>query len=282
MRLTGSKQLGKFRRTLYLPKRKILQDLGGLNISDPDVLAYINSVEIADGQSLEEYIKIAINDFVVACKNDNSWNAIKSCCILAGARTLNGALIPLKGSAPTNNGFTNLDYSRQLGLIGADGKYLDSNRATNTLGTNNGFLFVFVSDLSSNYSLDRGYIGSVVNPNSDISMIKRLANTQTVEYYLNSPFGADGSIGVAGGRGVARTSGNQLIRIQNSNASTSNSPSYTHNNLNIYIHCINSNGSPSLYAVNERIAFYMISDYISNPQIFSARVNTLLAGFNSN
>ena len=51
---------------------------------------------------------------------------------MAGARTLNGALVPLKGTAPTNVNFQSTDYDRKTGLKG-DGstKYLDSNRANN-------------------------------------------------------------------------------------------------------------------------------------------------------
>jgi hypothetical protein len=60
-----------------------------------------------------------------------SGTAIKASCILAGARTLAGALVPLAGAAPTNVGpFVSGDYNRKTGLVG-DGstKYLNSNRA---------------------------------------------------------------------------------------------------------------------------------------------------------
>jgi len=64
-----------------------------------------------------------------ACKADGIWDAIKaSCCILCGARTLAGALVPLVGAAPTNNNFLPEDYNRETGLVGnGSTKYLDSN-----------------------------------------------------------------------------------------------------------------------------------------------------------
>jgi hypothetical protein len=97
---------------------------------DPDAAAYITAVETADGQALEEKTKIAIDNFVLGCKADGIWNAIKASCILAGARTRLGALTPLVGTAPTSFNFVDGDYNRKTGLVG-DGstKYLDSNRA---------------------------------------------------------------------------------------------------------------------------------------------------------
>lgn len=97
---------------------------------DTDAGNYIQAVEAADGQALEAATRQAINNFVIGCKQDGIWSAIKASCILAGARTLNGALVPLAGTAPTNNNFVSGDYNRKTGLVG-DGstKYLNSNRA---------------------------------------------------------------------------------------------------------------------------------------------------------
>jgi hypothetical protein len=96
---------------------------------DTDAAAYITAVETADGQALEEKTKIAIDNFVLGCKADGIWDAIKASCILAGARTLSGALVPLAGTAPTNFNFASGDYNRKTGLVG-DGstKYLNANR----------------------------------------------------------------------------------------------------------------------------------------------------------
>jgi hypothetical protein len=101
-------------------------------VTDPDAGAYIAAVEAADGQLLEFGVGKAINDFVVGCKQDKIWDAIKASCILAGARTLNGALVPLAGTAPTNFNFVSGDYNRKTGLVGdGSSKYLNSNRNNN-------------------------------------------------------------------------------------------------------------------------------------------------------
>jgi hypothetical protein len=115
-----------------------LNNLNALNYSnvsfsfDADALAYITAVETADVQELELGVKTAINNFIVGAKADGIWDAIKSSAILAGARTLNGALVPLKGTAPTNFNFVSGDYDRKTGLVGnGSTKYLDSNRNNN-------------------------------------------------------------------------------------------------------------------------------------------------------
>ena len=113
---------------------------------DADAVAYIAAVEAADGEALEPAVKLAYNSFVKGCKADGTWPAIKASCILAGARTLNGALVPLVGAAPTNYNFVTGDYNRKTGLVG-DGstKYLDSNRTDNADPTNNRHFSYYVS-----------------------------------------------------------------------------------------------------------------------------------------
>jgi hypothetical protein len=124
---------------------------GGFSSPDADARAYLAAVRIADGSNLEPAVAKAISDFVIGCKSDGIWNAIKASCILAGARTLAGALVPLKGAAPTNNGpFVSGDYNRETGLVGNQTtKYLDSNRASNADPQDNHHAAVFVSTSQS-------------------------------------------------------------------------------------------------------------------------------------
>lgn len=124
---------------------------GGL---DPDAKAYIAAVEAADGQALEPAIRTAYDQFIRGCKADGIWDAIKASCILAGARSLSGALVPLKGSAPTNNNFVSGDYVRTTGLLG-DGttKFLDSNRANNADPQNSNHNAVWVSTIGTGIAI---------------------------------------------------------------------------------------------------------------------------------
>ena len=113
----------------WLPTQALMRRVGSPAL-DADALDYIQRVEAADGQALEPAVKTAINDFVLGMKEDQNWDKLNVTCIMAGARTLNGALEPLTGTAPTNFNFVSDDYNRKTGLKG-DGstKYLDSNRS---------------------------------------------------------------------------------------------------------------------------------------------------------
>lgn len=133
-------------------------------VFDADAAVYITAVETADGQSLETACKDAINAFVVGCKADGIWNAIKACCILAGARTLNGALVPLVGSAPTNVGsFISADYNRKTGLKSDGTKYLNSGRTLGNDPQNSFHLSVNVTTAPTNTGNFPTYIGATNN-----------------------------------------------------------------------------------------------------------------------
>jgi hypothetical protein len=111
---------------------------------DSDAIAYIKAVNNTDNSDLEIGVQYAINEFVVGCKSDGIWNAILASCILGGAKTLDGALTPLKGSAPTNLNFVTGDYNRKNGLTGnGTTKRIDSNMPHTTMAQNNIHLSAF-------------------------------------------------------------------------------------------------------------------------------------------
>lgn len=115
---------------------------------DPDVYAYIQNVEAADGVFLENSVKQAYYKFIRGCKKDGIWDSIKASCIMAGARTLEGALVPLAGPAPTKVGFTFSDYDRKTGLIGdGTGKYLNTNYLEITENQNNKHISALVTQV---------------------------------------------------------------------------------------------------------------------------------------
>jgi hypothetical protein len=121
---------------------------------DDDASTYIEAVEAADTQALETNTRYAINNFVIGCKQDGIWNAIKASCILAGARTLAGALVPLVGTAPTNNNFVSGDYNRKTGLVGnGSTKSLDTNRNNNADPQNSQHAAVHVNTLGTGVAL---------------------------------------------------------------------------------------------------------------------------------
>jgi hypothetical protein len=141
---------------------------------DRDAIAYIRAVEAADGAYLETAVKIAINNLVSGLKAESLWESMASTCLLCGPRTLAGALVPLKGDAPTAYGFVEGDHSRTDGLGDSGGtSYLDSNRANDADPQDSKHLAVYVSTAAT---LDSYYAGAGASLDTTL---RRLSSTVT-------------------------------------------------------------------------------------------------------
>jgi len=227
---------------------------------DADASTYIEAVEAADTQALETGVRYAINDFVIGCKNDGIWDAIKASCILAGARTLDGALVPLVGTAPTNYNFVSGDYNRETGLVG-DGstKYLDSNRKDSDDPLNSSHLGVFVSAIGAvNHA-----IGNDTGTNVRTSLDSAGFRSRSSNYY--APNWANGFIG------ISRNISTSFIARQSSNNVTENISSVSFNNNNYLIF----SQSPTGVFGNPRLAFYSIGESLDLAAL-DTRVSALI------
>jgi hypothetical protein len=234
---------------------------------DPDAAAYITAVETADTEPLEEKTKIAIDNFVLGCKADGIWNAIKASCILAGARTLTGALVPLAGAAPTNVGglFVSGDYNRNTGLVG-DGttQHLDSNRNNNADPQDSKHVSVFPTSVPGS----RNVITTVGTPSGATTYTTNSAGRGGV----NSNFGPAG-IGIMAANkltGLSRSSGTTVNFRTNSISSTFLATSLTPGSGNLSIY-----GGGNL---NCRLAFYSIGESL-DLALLDARVTDLINAF---
>jgi hypothetical protein len=242
--------------------------------ADAEADAYIAAVEAADGQALESGVKFAIKNFVLCCKQDGIWDAIKASCILAGARTLDGALVPLVGAAPTNAGglFVSDDYNRKTGLVG-DGstKYLDSNRANNADPQNSKHTAIYQTSLDTNVS--KIYIGA---SGSDSYMGRgptggpygRLNNAGGSAWTLASTLHVLGFIGQSRSDSTSilvRTDSTDSILLRSSNSNVSNST------------LIFALPGPSLVS-SARFAFYSIGESL-DLALLDARVTDLINAF---
>jgi hypothetical protein len=100
-----------------------------------EALEYLRLVELADGQALETGVRDAVISLVTRLKLQSLWAPIQHIVLLCAARTLSGALVPLKGARPINNNFVSDDYSRTAGLQGnGTNKWLQSGFAVDTIG----------------------------------------------------------------------------------------------------------------------------------------------------
>jgi hypothetical protein len=237
---------------------------------DPEITAYIAAVETADGQALEPAVKTAYINFILGCKADGIWSAIKASCILAGARTRIGALTPLVGTAPTSFNFVDGDYNRKTGLVG-DGstKYLDSNRNNNADPQNNNHNSVFINTISTGNLFYMGSLGEPANPGTN-ALAQGITRSRTGANVVASPFGTNRLFGIS-----RASSTSYSIRVNNGTA-TGSTASETPENQNILIFRRASAGFPN-YS-NARLAFYSIGESL-DLALLDARVTDLINAF---
>jgi hypothetical protein len=250
---------------------------GGFRSPDADARAYLAAVRQADGANLEPAVAKAISDFVIGCKADGIWDAIKASCILAGARTLTGALTPLKGPAPTNVGpFVSGDYARggaTPGLVGnGSSKYLDAQRANNADPQDSQHLAVFVTAPPSATSAFIGSNGITTAGTSILlrdgldRLITRMRENSSAS--VNAPSGsATGFIGAsrAASTGFTRRFGGSSETL------TVASQTPTSNGILVFSRDASSPGAVG----NQRMSFYSIGESL-DLALLDSRLSTLM------
>jgi len=238
---------------------------------DSDASTYIDAVETADGLALETGVRVAINDFVLGCKQDEIWDAIKASCILAGARTTNGALVPLVGTAPTPNNFDlvgDTDYDRKTGLKGnGSTKYLDSNRNNNADPQNNHHLSTYITQSSEGAIIGAGLA------DAGTSAIYHSPGSNNVVFRSRS--GSSDSAADIGDSGLiaySRSSSSDYDYVAFAATGSFTRASQTPYNGNTYIFGRNA-GVVSLTAA--RLAFYSIGESLDLAKL-DTRVSNLI------
>jgi hypothetical protein len=216
----------------------------------------------------------AIDAFIKGCKADGTWNAIKACCILAGWDSLNGALVPLKGAAPTNFNFVAGDYNRQTGLVG-DGstKYLDSNRANNADPQDSKHLATYVNQAPSADAFLLSSGGAAIIGNATLSR-----TTGTWRGRLNAQLSVtlDSTvITTPAFVAIVRTASNaQTIRV-NSVTASNTVASVTPNSLTVHVFAA---ADPLVSRADARLSFYSIGEAL-DLALLDARVTTLMNAY---
>lgn len=232
---------------------------------DPDAEAYFAAVVVA-GSTISTANKAAVNAFVVGCKADGIWAALKACCLLAGPDGLAGALVPLVGAAPTNVGpFVSGDYNRTNGLTGNGTKYLNTNRNNNSDPQNSQHVAVFPTLVGNGY-----YVGqATVSVASAGSVTVAAADGRC----RNGTFDTAAVASSAGSLcGVTRAaSGSHTFRAS-STSQTFTRASQTPANTNVTILGFPAN---SAYATS-RLSFYSIGEAI-DLALLDARITTYMS-----
>ena len=193
---------------------------------------------------------------------------MKATCILAGARTLTGALVPLKGTAPTNANFVSGDYNRKTGLVGnGSTKYLDSNRAENVDPQNSIHTVVYLTTETpaGKFSIFGGDNGNATG------------------FYGNTVYARSGTAIAAGGlslngfAGLSRSGATTTAFIRNGvsgTATTASNGSNTSTTFNLF----RSPSYTGVYYSSGRMAFYSIGEAI-DLTLFNTRVTNLINAY---
>jgi hypothetical protein len=247
---------------------------------DTDAKTYIAAVQSADGQTLETAVKMAIHNFVVGCKADGTWNSLGQICLMAGPRTLAGALVALRGANPTAFNFVSGDYDRKTGLKGnASTKYLNTGYANNTTTQNNFSVGVYISQVNTLSANTRGFIGSgsisglgLTYLGTDGSTNQILVRLRRNNLGLTTPVLSGATTGfLAGSRS---TSGSISARQAGTSATASQNSDGINSDIN-YIFCAIPDNAFSF--VDARLAYYHIGSAIPSLANLETRINNYIA-----
>ena len=248
---------------------------------DADALKYSLNVQTADAQPLEADVHWAKNQFVLYTKADGNWNAIKASCILAGARTLAGALVPLAGTAPTRFGTAGgWNYNRKTGLAGnGTDNYLETNRPGDADAQNNRHLAVFPTTALVGNTALAGNSGPTPAQRVEIS---EFASGYYLYRYLSNTIFVTGSVAQSIGTlvGVRRNNSASFeVRSGGTDASTSvtsNTPAGSGTYV-VFAKRFEGPGAPRSYS-NVRVSFYSIGESLGLA-LLDARATRLMNAF---
>jgi len=241
---------------------------------DADASTYIEAVEAADTQALETGVRYAINDFVIGCKNDGIWDAIKASCILAGARTLTGALVPLVGTAPTNIGFLVTEYNRKTGVRNSNDtpKAINTNRANNADPQNNQHVSTYITE---QFGGTIRYLIAAETSEGGTTNIYYTSSTSSTFFRSQTSVAAQPAgridLGLAG---VSRNSSSFYTARGNGVSYIVNQASQTSSSSNIFVGAANFSGTPIAPSLS-RFSFYSIGESL-DLALLDTRVSALI------
>jgi hypothetical protein len=248
--------------------------------NDADVVAYVLAVEAADGDRLEDGVISAYDSFITGCKTDSIWSALKASCILAGARTLSGALVPLVGTAPTNANFVSADYNRKTGLKGnASTKRLKANRLDNVDPQNSKHLAVYQTESEIRTINVLGTKTALASPNTTNSselLTATGAGSNIRRFRVNSTAAGAGvtdTQNTVGFWGASRSGSTNVASRVNGVSSNFSATSATPSSGAIGV--FSRGGDATSNPTDARISFYSIGENL-NLALFDSRVSALM------
>lgn len=214
----------------------------------------------------------AIDRFVKGCKEDGIYDDLNAACVMAGWDSLAGALTPLKGAAPTNNGLS--VYDRGIGIAG-DGSsaYLDSNRNNTADPQNDNHNAVFVSSppTSASVYIAAGSSGGQQNGSNNLGVTDGVfcRNRSGIPLVSLGSASADGLVA------VSRSSAAAITTRISGESTTSSLASQSPLSEEVTVFARRSGASVDFYS-DATIPFFSIGS-ATDLAALDARVSTLMA-----
>lgn len=185
-------------------------------VYDPDAQAMFNA-RAAVGDPVPAPYMQAISDYVVALKAvPGLWAAILQLVVMAGATTVAGARIAIKGLSLTSNNFVNGDVDLKTGVRGNNtNKWWDTGN-TLTGRQNSHHAYTFITELPTLYPAILFGTGGAGNG----SMGLGFASAVTVIWRSSHTTSVSAAPGPAGGFGLTRTSSANYQRMNSGGVAT--------------------------------------------------------------
>jgi hypothetical protein len=192
---------------------------------------------------------------------------IKAAPIMAGARTLAGALVPVVGTAPTRFGTEGgWNYNRKTGTAGnGTDNYLNSNRANNADPQDNNHNAVHVQSagLAGRSIMAAG--GAAAGSNALGTGGGVRSRNSDVDTSISSPTGFFGASRAASSSFTIRAGGSNFAKTRASQTPVSD---------NLFVFADSSSGTPSGFSTG-RYSFYSIGESL-NLALLDTRLTTLI------
>ena len=246
--------------------------------TDADAIDYLSRMATADGAGVETGVAVAVDAFFRDTKAAGVFDALKACCILAGARTLAGALVPVVGDAPTNvaDGFVEGDFSRTAGLTGDGTSYIDSGRAADDDPQNDKHISAYITTTAAPSA--NALFGNL-NGSTEGSQIYIEHLTGNTYYRVNAASSfAESAAAATGLNAVVRSGSAEFSFIRSEIVSTETSGSVSPTSENIWIFARNApSPTPGAAITTATIAFYSIGTSLSLEDLDTAVTNLITA-----
>lgn len=221
--------------------------------------------------------KQAISDFVIGLKAVSLWSSIIQLVVQAGATTVAGARISIKGNNFTNNNFVDADIDPKTGSQGNFGQLKRWGTGYTLSGRqNNHHAYIYCTSMATQFGAALfGSGGTAAGMSatftSPTNLVWRSSNSTSSSLASGGP----------GGYGVNRTSSTGYQRLNVGATSTVTQTSVTPNTSQILVQARTSNANNPEGAFNGRTLIWAFGDGITTLADYTTPVNDFITALSA-